>query len=231
MLVTARSPSRVLLVTCMLCLAMLLDGCGSSPSRSTSRTHVVKAGETLYSIAQRYHMDYHDLARLNGIGSDNRIAKGQVLRLNAAAGAPGSKPSPPSASRREAPPPATPLPTLKWQWPVERGAFAVEARPTGGQGMKITGEAGMPVRAAADGKVVYVGTGLRSYGQLVVVRHAEPFLSAYGYLQTLQVREGQEVRAGEQIATMGLDPAQHAALFFEIRISGRPANPQLFLPR
>jgi murein DD-endopeptidase MepM/ murein hydrolase activator NlpD len=231
--IAARSPFRVLLLIALFCLALLLDGCGSSPAHSGSRTHVVKPGETLYAIAQRYHVDYHELARLNNIGSDYRITQGQVLRLNAASAptSPGSGTSPSAAARRAPAVPKMPLPTLNWQWPVERGAFAVEARPTGGQGMKITGERGAPVRAAADGKVVYVGTGLRSYGQLIVVRHTDPFLSAYGYLQSMQVREGQDVRAGEQIATMGVDPAQHSALYFEIRINGRPMNPRPFLPQ
>jgi murein DD-endopeptidase MepM/ murein hydrolase activator NlpD len=235
--ILAQSPLRVLLLMNLFCFALLLDGCSNSPSRSVprthARTHVVKSGETLYSIAQRYHVDYHELARLNDIGSDYRITKGQVLRLNAARDttSPDSAASPASTVRREPAVPKMPLPVLNWQWPVARGAFAIEDRPTGGQGMKITGELGASVRAAADGKVVYVGSGLRSYGQLIVVRHTEPFLSAYGYLQSMQVREGQEVRAGEQIATMGVDPAQHPALYFEIRINGRPMNPRVFLPQ
>jgi murein DD-endopeptidase MepM/ murein hydrolase activator NlpD len=231
----ARSPFRVLLPMTLICFAWLLDGCSSAPSHGAARTHLVKSGETLYSIAQHYHIDYHELARLNGIGSDYRITQGQVLRLNASAAAKGTATAgsgaPPTPTvQREPTAPKMPLPTLNWQWPVGRGAFAVEERPTGGEGMKITGELGMPVRAAADGKVVYVGMGLRSYGQLIVLRHTEPFLSAYGYLQSMQVREGQEVHAGDQIATMGVDPAQHPALYFEIRINGRPMNPRPFLP-
>jgi lipoprotein NlpD len=97
-------------------------------------------------------------------------------------------------------------------------------------GILIGGELGESVVAAADGEVVYSGSGLAGYGQLVIIRHNAAWLSAYGHNQQLLVREGQRVRAGEQIGRMGEAPGRQPALHFEIRRDGRPVNPLDYLP-
>ena len=103
-------------------------------------------------------------------------------------------------------------------------------QPQGGVGLTIAGVAGQEVRAAAAGRVVYTGAGLRAYGQLVIIKHDEAWLSAYGYNRELFVAEGETVRAGQRIAAMGLGPGQQAQLYFEIRLNGRPVDPAGQLP-
>ncbi len=98
-------------------------------------------------------------------------------------------------------------------------------QPSGGVGLRIDGGLNQPILAAADGKVVYTGSGLLGYGQLVIINHVRGWLTAYGHNAFVQVKEGEEVRAGQQIASMGLGPGQRPMLYFEIRLEGRRARP------
>jgi lipoprotein NlpD len=121
---------------------------------------------------------------------------------------------------------------LAWRWPADGelvGRFAA-GDPTR-QGIDIAGKAGDPVRAAADGVVVYSGSGLVGYGELVIVKHNEAWLSAYGHNRARRVNEGQLVKAGQQIAEMGRSGAARDMLHFEIRYNGKPVDPLLHLPR
>jgi len=95
----------------------------------------------------------------------------------------------------------------------------------------IAGTAGQEIRAAAAGRVVYTGSGLLGYGQLVIVKHNDTHLSAYGHTQSVRVREQDSVQAGQTIATMGAGPNGSPMLYFEIRINGRPVDPTPLLPR
>lgn len=99
------------------------------------------------------------------------------------------------------------------------------------QGVEIAGSLGQIVRSAADGRVVYSGNGLIGYGNLVIVKHNEEFLSAYGYNRRLLVQEGDQVKRGQGIAEMGLGKSREAALYFEIRRNGDPVDPMIYLPR
>ncbi len=198
--------------------------------------HVVKSGETLYSIARRYGLDYRDLARWNGIGGSYLIHPGDRLRLDrptgkeaatASAAPPGRQPAAPRASPSdpEHRPPS-------WRWPVEDGRVVGTVRqPSGGVGLRIDGGLNQPVFAAADGQVVYTGSALRGYGQLVIVNHVRGWLTAYGHNASVRVKEGEEVRAGQQIAAMGIGPGQQAMLYFEIRLEGQPLDPLTQLPK
>ena len=120
---------------------------------------------------------------------------------------------------------------LAWRWPAEGSVVATYAGgdPTR-QGIDIAGKAGQPVRAAADGVVVYSGSGLVGYGELVIVKHDDQWLSAYGHNRARLVNEGQLVKAGQQIAEMGRSGASRDMLHFEIRYNGKPVNPQQYLP-
>lgn len=219
----------------------LLAGCASSPDRPA--TYLVKRGDTLYSIAFRHKLDYKDVARWNRIGRDYVIHPGQTLRLyppgssaRASASAPKgtSRSTPPKARpRASAPrPPAIPAgPPVKWQWPVNDGAATLTTRPNGGHGLMIVGRIGEDIRAAGAGRVVYTGSGLLGYGQLVIVKHNESYLSAYGHLQSVSIKEGDAVVAGQRIATMGNGPQGSPLLYFEIRINGTPGNPLALLPQ
>ncbi|HSN72221.1 MAG TPA: peptidoglycan DD-metalloendopeptidase family protein [Steroidobacteraceae bacterium] len=207
-----------------------LSGCGTSPPRPG--THVVREGDTLYSIAWRHGLDYRDVARWNGIGRDYRIYPGQVLRLYPSGGRPSavvaqSAPAPrPAPARPVAPTPAAGFP---WAWPAD-GAYSVTERPNGAQGLTIAGRLGQAIHAAGPGRVVYTGSGLLGYGQLVIIKHDDVYLSAYGHTASVAVREGDVVQAGQRIATMGEGPGQRAMLYFEIRVHGRPTDPLRFLP-
>ncbi len=218
----------------------VVAGCASTPERGG--TYIVKRGDTLYSIAFRHKLDYKDLARWNNIGRDYVIYPGQTLRLSpsgkggARAASPPPK-SPTSSSRAQARPPASRQPAIptgppvKWQWPVSDGTATLTSRPNGGQGLMIAGKSGEDVRAAGPGRVVYTGSGLLGYGQLIIVKHNETYLSAYGHLQSVLIQEGDAVMAGQRIATMGNGPQGSPQLYFEIRINGTPGNPLSLLPQ
>jgi lipoprotein NlpD len=118
---------------------------------------------------------------------------------------------------------------LGWIWPASGTVVAGfdEART---KGMLIGGTAGDPVVAAADGRVVYAGSGLRGYGNLVIIKHNNTYLTAYAHNRTLLVREDQPVRRGQKIAEMGSTDAQRVQLHFEVRRQGRPIDPSRVLP-
>jgi lipoprotein NlpD len=155
------------------------------------------------------------------------------------AGAPTA--APPVAST--APPPSAPPPSpseapaaasgdIAWRWPADGqvvGAY-VAGDPMK-QGIDIAGKAGAPVKAAADGTVVYSGNGLIGYGELIIVKHSPGFLSAYGHNQKRLVQEGDKVKGGQTIAEMGSSGASRDELHFEIRKNGKPSNPLDYLPR
>lgn len=140
--------------------------------------------------------------------------------------------SPPTTPDPVRPPPSVPQATFAWRWPADGalvGRFAA-GDPTK-QGIDIGGQSGAPVRAAADGVVVYSGAGLVGYGELIIVKHNDQWLSAYGHNRARLVNEGQRVKAGEQIAEMGRSGASRDMLHFEIRYNGKPQDPLQALPK
>jgi lipoprotein NlpD len=140
-------------------------------------------------------------------------------------------PAPVNAPPAPRPSPSAPSGPVRWQWPTSGqivGRF-VSGDPTR-QGLSIAGSAGQPVHAAGAGVVVYSGSGLIGYGELVIIKHNDEFLSAYGHNRKRLVAEGEQVRAGQQIAEMGRSGAARDMLHFEIRRSGRPVDPLAHLP-
>ena len=238
----------------------LLAACSSSVVRETPSSSVshrivskpkygatarVQRGDTLYGVAFRNGIDFRDLATWNGIGAPYTIYPGQSLRLYPSSGktvattserpATTVRPKPPSAPTKPvaATTPAAPASSgVSWRWPADGaviGRFA--AGDATKQGVDIAGTSGQPVRAAGDGVVVYSGGGLVGYGELVIIKHNESWLSAYGHNRTRLVNEGQNVKAGQQIAEMGRSGASRDMLHFEIRYNGKPVDPQLYLPK
>ena len=147
-----------------------------------------------------------------------------------------------SASASAASAPAAPAPApsaapaapqgdedVPWQWPAA-GPVATGFDEARNKGLAITGKVGDPVLAAADGRVVYAGSGLRGYGNLVIVKHNNTYLTAYAHNQTLLVKEDQAVRRGQKIAEMGSTDADRVQLHFEIRRQGKPVDPAKLLP-
>lgn len=213
-------------------LALLLAGCAARPSRPSappaaapppavgaprSAEHRVQRGETLALIARRYGTDYETLARLNGLKPPYTIYPGQSLRL------PGGQAA--GAAELPAAPPGG------WVWPTtgvtQRGYSAAYG---GNKGLDIAGQIGQPVRAAAAGTVLYIGNGLPHYGNLLIVKHTDDYLSAYGYLQHIAVAEGSVVSRGQTIASMGSPGDGKGLLHFEIRLRGQPIDPASMLP-
>ncbi|MCP2228492.1 lipoprotein NlpD [Pseudomonas silensiensis] len=128
-------------------------------------------------------------------------------------------------------PPAGPAPT-GWGWPsngILIGKFSSNGSLN--KGIDIAGDLGQPVLAASDGTVVYAGSGLRGYGELVIIKHSDTYVSAYGHNRRLLVREGQQVKVGQTIAEMGSTGTDRVKLHFEIRRQGKPVDPLQFLPR
>ncbi len=265
------------------CLA--LAACGTISRGSRVPAYIVQAGDTLYSIAWRYGMDYRTLASWNDLENPDVILIGQRILLTDPASAERSsraamppaqaapaEPAPPaeraSASSADAgqgaavpspqpgrrvavpgpavPPrtPAAPEPAAaprpspapgataasQWQWPTQGPVISEFGSSEAiASGIGIGGQAGQSINAAAAGHVVYAGSGLNRYGQLVIIKHDDTFLSAYGYNDRLLVDQGDDVRQGQKIAEMGFGPERTARLHFEIRRNGVPVNPAQFL--
>jgi lipoprotein NlpD len=154
----------------------------------------------------------------------------------AAAVPPNSAPVPASVAPGQGTPMASPSPprpteeAIDWAWPAGGPVIAVFDEGRGVKGVSIGGEAGTPVLAAADGRVVYAGSGLRGYGNLVIVKHNNTYLTAYAHNQKLLVREDQIVRRSQPIAEMGASDADRVKLHFEVRRMGKPVDPVQLLP-
>jgi len=218
----------------------------------------VKRGDSLHAIAFDYGKDWKDIARWNDIRSPYIIHPDQELRMTApttgSSGVPtGSgtvvKAAPAKGTNSttyDAPPkttttykaPPKPAPTTaeaanpgKWLWPAD-GRVISNFKPNdpARKGVDIGGKEGQPVIASAAGEVVYSGSGLLGYGELVIIKHNENLLSAYAHNRKRLVTEGQKVAAGEQIAEMGSNDRNQAMLHFEIRMNGNPQDPLKFLP-
>lgn len=200
-----------------------------------TRFHRIREGETLYGIGYKTQRDFRLIARWNGIQDPFKLAPGRVIRLfpdndrPTKTTEPDSRPTTNQAASSTTKKPSHKNLKLLWRWPL-KGAIAKNYRQSGKKGFDIIGQYGEPVRAAAAGKVVYSGQGLIGYGNLVIVKHDVHFLSAYGSNSRILVREGDDVRMGQQIAEVGLGAGKQPVLHFEIRKSGKPVNPLFYLP-
>jgi lipoprotein NlpD len=208
---------------------LLLQGCADTAG--TQDVYVVRPQDTVYSIAWRYGLDFRDLARWNNIGSDFRITVGQTLVLT-----PRRSALPTSRPARALPPPTRSAPSVTapgvtapgWDWPTDRSG-APQPVPSGG--ILLYGQLGQDIRAASAGRVVYTGSGIRGYGNLIIIKHGENLLSAYAHNRESLVHDGQEVSEGEVIGHMGEGAPNKAVLYFEIRRNGKPIDPLGFLAR
>lgn len=208
---------------------LVMIGC-SSALRWAPEYHVVQGGDTIYSIAFRYGIDQRDLRAWNRIDNASLIRPGQRLRLSppSSAVAGGGATTPKTAPR--APPAPQPVQSVGWRWPTDGKVIASYGASAKTQsGIQIGGKRGQSVRAASGGQVVYAGSGLPGYGQLLIIKHNNDYLSAYGHNDRLLVKEGQTVKRGQPIARMGLGPGRRPLLHFEIRRRGQPVDPIPFL--
>jgi len=225
----------------------------------TTPRYRVKPGDTLTSIAWAAGLDYRELAAWNGIRNPNRIYVGQVLQMQPPlrkAEPPNTALQPPAADREHArrvakattgrasavrkPPVAastrvepavSAAAVLRWAWPTDgRVSQTFSSNDRRRQGIKIAGILGQPIRAAEAGKIVYSGSGLIGYGQLIIIKHNKNYLSAYGHNRKILVKEGDQVARGETIGEMGRPPEGEPLLHFEIRRGGTPVDPMGLLP-
>ena len=219
----------------------------------------VQQGDTLYSVAFRLGMDYRTLAQFNEIDPPFTILVGEPLRtippVSLSQPSPDTAVSTPvtpvDTSRKPVPKPTTAAvtpeaekkpvtvspattkltnaPVSRWLWPVT-GTVSRRFAGDRNKGLDLVGQRGDPVVATADGVVVYAGSGVTGYGALLIVKHNDTYLSAYGHNDALLVNEGTFVAAGETIAQMGSTSAESVKLHFEIRRNGVPIDPMTLLP-
>jgi len=217
--------------------------------------HIVGQGDTLFAIAWRYELSVDSLARANGLSRPYNIYVGQRLTLDMSrARFSREKPvwssssqtvkkstSAPTKVARSSSKPAKrviqpkvyALPKGKWhwQWPVKGTISRRYDTNRVFKGLNIQSAKDRKVGAAAPGVVVYAGRGLRGYGQLLIIKHSETYLSAYAHNRKMYVKEGQKVAAGQKISEVGGDPENSGRLYFEIRKNGKPVDPIRLLPR
>lgn len=205
--------------------------------------YTVRPGDTMIRIGLETGQNWRDIARWNGLENPNLIEVDQVLRVlppvadnpqvvtrpvtsgTATSTAPGTPPAP-----------GTPAPVaagsdenVGWIWPAS-GPLLAGFDEAKNKGLDIGGKAGDAVVASADGRVVYAGAGLRGYGNLIILKHNNTFLTAYAHNQILLVKEDQSVKRGQKIAEMGNSDAERVKLHFEIRRQGKPVDPAKYLP-
>lgn len=198
--------------------------------------YTVRSGDTLIRISMDNGQSLRDIIRWNKLDNPNLIEVGQVLRVV-------PQPTEVSATRSStsnASAVATPGKTvasapdameesLSFQWPA-RGNLLASFDEAKNKGFDIAGKAGDPVLASADGRVVYAGSGLRGYGNLIILKHNNTYLTAYAHNQSLLVKDDQVVKRGQKIAEMGSSDADQVKLHFEIRRQGKPVDPAKYLP-
>ena len=211
-------------------------------------------------LAWRYGLDFKQLANWNGLRSPYKLSTGQQLRLNPPPTKPPSStrsrryaaktsPTKPSLSSRQIQRPknsalksedkpelSNKLPLgnepLVWFWPLQ-GDVIKKFSPDGAgkKGIDIAGIPGQSIKAASPGKVVYSGSGLLGYGQLIIIKHNTKYLSAYAHNRRLTVKEGEQVKSGQKIAELGMSGTNRPKLHFEIRRNGQPVDPLAYLPK
>jgi len=241
--------------------ALAVAACGGAPGNApviNKAPHRVippaanaAPGDSIYTIAWRYGLDYQAIAKWNNLRAPYSLRAGQRLRLRApgakapvraatatatattATVTPAAKPAPAAvAAAAPAPAPAKTVAAAapsQWRWPAEGQLVGRFSPSKGRNGIHIAGSPGSAIRATAGGEVVYAGEGLRGYGKLLIVKHSPAYLSAYAHNRRLLVAEGARVNAGQQIAQMGDSGAARVMLHFEIRRDGKPVDPLKFL--
>lgn len=204
----------------------------TTPSASGDH-RVVARGDTLYDIARDAGVRYQDLAAWNSLEAPYVIVPGQRLRVTPPR---GERQPPPQTARTKGR--AASIDTkrdgrgpIAWRWPTDGAVVARFAPNDGTKGIDIAGGAGQEIRAAAPGNVVYQGSGLRGYGQLIIIKHNADFLSAYAHCSAIYVQEGSVIKPGQKIAAMGSSGTDRVKLHFEIRRRGVPVDPLEYLPK
>lgn len=224
-----------------------------------ANTYTVRKGDTMYLIAYISGLDVQELAALNQMQEPYRLSVGQVLRVSNNRSLPTSavvsQPVVQKGTVVVSDVVSKPLPTqinptpivnkvlpsvenkpvvtnIHWQWPTQGNIVQGFSNADGGnKGIDIAGSRGQAIYAAAGGRVVYAGNALRGYGNLIIIKHNDDYLSAYAHNESILVKDQQEIRAGQQIAKMGSSGTNSVKLHFEIRYKGKSVDPENYLPK
>ena len=219
--------------------------------------YTVRKGDTLYGIALAFGQNWRDIASWNNLSDPDKIKIGEKLRVvpkdtgNAAVSIPlepAAIETPPGRSTSDEPKVAgnqgaigDVLPdesidrdeglvtSLGWVWPAN-GQITEQFSDSNSKGISIAGASGEAIFAVSEGKVVYSGNGLRGYGNLVIIKHPDEFITAYAHNKSIFVKEGETVNKGQKIAEMGMSETDSPKLLFEVRRGGKPLDPLLYLP-
>lgn len=227
--------------------SLLLSACGSEHTaapvenisyqpRALQGAYRVQSGDTLYSIAWSAGLDYRGLALANNLRPPYKLYPGQALLMKAVT----VKLQQPKLTHKYKLPKQqavvynTPIKAYKkpthWSWPARGKIIArFSNSASGNKGLNIAGVYGERIHATAGGEVVYSGNGVRGYGNLLIIKHNNSYLSAYAFNERIVVKPGSWVKPGQVVATMGRNNSGKAMLHFEIRRNGKPVNPMPYL--
>ena len=208
--------------------------------------YIVEKGETLYGIALAFGQNWRDIATWNDLNDPNRIKQGQRLQVLPLNKSKSAIPIPLRATTVKPPDNRVEIEqntdkdeqlvgepitnALGWAWPAN-GQVIEKFTDSNSKGISIAGLAGEDIYAVSDGKVVYSGNGLRGYGNLIIVKHAGEFITAYAHNKSIFVKEGEDVSKGQKIAEMGMSETNRPKLLFEVRKGGKPLDPLKYLPQ
>lgn len=214
------------------------------------QTYTVRQGDSIYLVSYISGIDVHDLAKLNNIQPPYALSIGQVLKLTHYANTPQNEQPIAKTSAKPKNEVKTPVATtntkplspvkptaisnsaIRWIWPTKGKIVQGFSTADGGnKGIDIAGSRGQAIYAAAPGQVVYAGNALRGYGNLIIIKHNDDYLSAYAHNENILVKDQQRVTAGQQIAQMGSSGTNSVKLHFEIRYKGKSVNPINYLPK
>ncbi|NQY42259.1 MAG: peptidoglycan DD-metalloendopeptidase family protein [Legionellales bacterium] len=245
-------------IVCFIPFLFYISGCTQDPDfasvdiawyqKQGANSHIVQQGESLYAIAFRYDIDYRELAKANSLAPPYKLSTGQHLTIDIKKPM-GQKTKNVSPAIVKTAPTILPPPkkiisvrkrtkktdikldkVSKWVWPTKGKIIRKFALSKRSKGIDISGKLNQPVVAAAKGIVVYSGSSLRGYGNLLIIKHTKELFSAYAHNSKLIARENEIVNAGQKIAYLGDDEAATPMLHFEIRLRGKPVNPLKYLP-
>lgn len=240
---------KIIIVTLVFLMSIILISCAGNPSyapvynawqqaAANKGVYRVQPGDSLYSIAWAFGLDYRTLAKINKIPPDDAISAGTLLQMYP------SKEQKVEQKKKAVKSRSRPVKQKKvkhksdrqvssrvyWRWPTQGKIITAFSLSSGGsRGIDIAGKSGQSVKAAAKGRVVYAGSGLRGYGNLIILKHNQNYLSAYGYNKKLLVKDGDQVKLGQSIALMGSNDAGQVMMHFEIRYQGKPVNPLKYI--
>lgn len=242
---------QIIVISCLIFLTACSSRYDSKYNKETfgvdnaPNTYIVQKGDSLFAIAWRFGLDQKAIQRRNNISNPNKIFVGQRLKLNSST--PQRRPSSVATQASETTISTSNNNTLKkapaarpanippssdgsWVWPM-KGKIARGFNPKriGANGIRIAGRPNQTINAAQAGIVAYKGNGLNGYGNVVIIKHKNGLLSAYGFLSKTYVKEGQRVKKRQKIGTVGYASNRSLMLHFEVRKRGKPVNPKSYI--